>query len=41
MADDDHRTKSWEEVRAQRPVDEREVAAYERLMIAEERIYRL
>jgi hypothetical protein len=31
-------TKSWETVRGQKPVNEKQVAAYERLMDAEERI---
>ena len=34
-------TKAGEEVRDAKPADERKVAAYERLMIAEERLYEL
>ena len=34
----DRRAKRWEEVRRQRPVNEKRVATYERLMAAEDQI---
>ena len=41
MDEGEPKSRSWDEVRAQRPPDERTVAAYERLMEAETRLHTL
>lgn len=41
MTDEERELRSWEEIRAKMPVDERRTAAYERQMIAEQRLYEI